>query len=163
GLAPLLGKGRARPMGISGKVRMGVAGFAIVSLLLFTFGMRRMLDVRQEQRSYRSLNERSRGVLAELRQTLRGESALQPALMPYLHHLLGNLSNVFFTDLTLYAPDGVLFATSREQVFSTGLLGRRMNPRAFHALAVNGASSFIHREHIGEADFTAAYMPFRND
>ena len=157
------GRDRADPMGISGKVRLGVAGFAIVSLLLFTFGMRRMLDVRQSQHSTRTLDERSRGVLAELRKTLRGEGTLAPSMTPYLDHLLGNLSNVFFTDLTLYGPDGVLFATSREQVFNTGLLGRRMDPRAYQRLAVEGASSFIHGEHIGTATFTTAYMPFRND
>ncbi|MGB3869387.1 MAG: ATP-binding protein [Flavobacteriales bacterium] len=163
GIGLLFSKDRTVTMGISGKVRLGVAGFAIVSLLIFTFGMRRMLDVRQEQRSSRTLDERSRGVLAELRQTLRGEGVLAPSMTPYLDHLLGNLSNVFFTDLTLYDPKGVLFATSREQVFNTGLLGRRMDPRAYQRLAVEGASSFIHGEHIGTATFSTAYMPFRND
>ncbi len=163
GIGLLFSKDRSVPMGISGKVRLGVAGFAIVSLLLFTFGMRRMLEVRQAQRSTRTLDERSRGVLAELRQTLRGEGTLAPSMAPYLDHLLGNLSNVFFTDLTLYSPNGVLFATSREQVFNTGLLGRRMDPRAYQRLAVDGASSFIHGEHIGSATFSTAYMPFRND
>src|SRR5690606_17554555 len=100
---------------------------------------------------------------AELRQALRAEDALAPSMAPYLDHLLGNLSNVFYTDLTLYDPDGLLFATSREQVFNTGLLGRRMDPRAYQRLAVEGASSFIHGEHIGTATFSTAYMPFRND
>lgn len=163
GIGALLGRRWSGTMGISGKVRSGVAGFAVVSLLLFTFGLRHMIDVRREQRSTRTLDERSRGVLAELRQTLRGEGALLPAMAPYLDHLLGNLSNVFFTDLTLYAPDGTLLATSREQVFNTGLLGRRMDPRAYQRIAVEDASSFIHGEHIGSADFSTAYMPFRND
>lgn len=150
-------------IGVSGKVRMGVAGFALVGLFLFAFGMFRMIDVRQQQRSYRTLDERSRGVLAELRQTLRAEDTLPPSIAPYMDHLLTNLSNVFFTDLTLYDPDGLLFATSREQVFNAGLLGRRMDPRAYHRLAIEGASSFIGREHIGNAGFSTAYMPFRND
>jgi signal transduction histidine kinase len=149
--------------GISGKVRIGVAGFAIISLLLFAFGMQHMLDSRRAEQNQRTLDERSRGVLAELRQTLRGEGALAPSMAPYLDHLLGNLSNVFFTDLTLYAPDGVMLATSREQVFNTGLLGRRMDPLAFQHIAVNGEASFINREHIGTASFSTAYMPFRND
>ncbi len=162
-IATLLGRRWFGAMGISGKVRLGVAGFAIVSLLLFTFGMRHMIDVRRAQRNTRTLDERSRGVIAELRQTLRGEGTLSPVMTPYLDHLLGNLSNVFFTDLTLYAPDGTLLATSREQVFNTGLLGRRMDPRAYQRLAVEDASSFVHGEHIGSADFSTAYMPFRND
>lgn len=149
--------------GVSGKVRAGVAGFAVASLVLFAFGMRQMLDARREERGTRTLDERSRGVVAELRQTLRGEGALTPGMAPYLDHLLGNLSNVFFTDLTLYAPNGVMLATSREQVFNTGLLGRRMDPRAYQRIAVEGAASFINSERIGTASFSTAYMPFRND
>ncbi len=154
---------RPRNMGVRGKVRIGVAGFSIISLLLFTLGMRQMLEARREQRSSRTLDEQSRGVLAQLRQTLGGEGPLDPGMVVYLDHLLGNLSNVFFTDLTLYAPNGVVLATSREQVFNTGLLGRRMDPRAYQRIAVEGASSFINSEHIGTAAFSTAYMPFRND
>ena len=162
-VAVTFGGKRLGTPGVSGKVRLGVAGFAIISLLLFAFGMRQMVEARRELRGTRTLDERTRGVLAELRQTLRGEGALKPTMAPYLDHLLGNLSNVFFTDLTLYAPDGVMLATSREQVFNTGLLGRRMDPRAYQRIAVEGAASFINSEHIGTASFSTAYMPFRND
>ncbi len=155
--------GRMHAIGVSGKVRIGVAGFALTGLVLFAFGMLQMIDVRQQQRSTRVLDERARGVIAELRQTLRWEDALPPSMAPSLDHLLANLSNVFFTDLTLYAPDGLVFATSREQVFSSGLLGRRMDPRAYHRLAIEGASSYIGREHIGKAGFSTAYLPFRNE
>lgn len=159
----LFGRGRVAAMGVGGQVRMGVAGFALVGLVLFAFGMHRMLNVRQEQSSARHLDERMRGVMAELRQSLRGEESLLPAMTPYLEHLLVKLSNVFFTDLTLYTPDGLLLATSREQVFTTGLLGTRMDPRAYHRMATEEAASYTHNEHIGTASFTTAYMPFRNE
>lgn len=154
---------RLAAMGVSGKVRLGVAGFALTGLLIFSFGMIRMVDVRQQQRSFRTLNERTRGVLAELRQVIPWEETLPPNMGPYMDRLLANLSNVFFTDLTLYAPDGTLYATSREQVFNAGLLGRRMDPRAYHKLAVDEASFHIGAEHIGKAGFSTAYMPFRNE
>ena len=163
GIGFALGSPYARGAGIGGKVRMGVAGFAIISLLLFAYGMRQLLDARRDQRGARTMDERSRGVLAELRQTLRGEGTLNASMAPYLDHLLAHLSNVFFTDLTLYAPNGEMLATSREQVFNTGLLGRRMDPRAFQRLSVEGAASFTNAEHIGTASFSTAYMPFRND
>ncbi len=163
GAGIMLRRERFAAMGVGGQVRLGVAGFAMAGLLLFAFGMHRMLNMRQAQSSTRILDERTRGVLAELRQSLRGEDSLAPSMAPYLDHLLVKFSNVFFTDLTLYAPNGMLLATSREQVFNTGLLGRRMDPRAFHHLAVEGSSSFIHSEHIGTASFSTAYMPFRNE
>lgn len=163
GMGLLIRREQLASMGVGGQVRLGVAGFAMAGLMLFTFGMHRMVNVRQEQSSARTMHERTRGVLAELRQNLRGEESLSPSLAPYLEHLLVKFSNVFFTDLTLYGPDGLMLASSREQVFTAGLLGRRMDPRAFHRLAVTGASSFIHREHIGTASFSTAYMPFRNE
>lgn len=163
GVGLLLGRGRLAAMGVGGQVRLGVAGFALVGLVLFAFGMHRMLNVRQEQSSARHLDERMRGVMAELRQSLRGEDSLLPSMTPYLEHLLVKLSNVFFTDLTLYTPDGLLLASSREQVFTTGLLGTRMDPRAYHRMATEEAASYTHNEHIGTASFTTAYMPFRNE
>ena len=157
---------RPRPalaFGVRGKVRLGVLAFAIISLALFTVGMRHLLNERSSQRASRAVDERTRGVLTELRQTLRGESALSPAFAPYLDHLLSDLSNVFFTDLSLYGADGVLLATSREQVFNTGLLDRRMDPEAYRKLALASQSSFVQDQRIGSASYTTAYAPFRND
>lgn len=163
GLVRLLLRGRMATMGVSGKVRAGVAGFALTGLVLFTFGMQRMIDMRQQQRNTRQLTELARGVIAELRQSLRGQETMPDSMAPQLNHVLMGLSNVFFTDLSLYDPDGKLFATSREQVFNTGLLGPRMDPRAYHQLALEGLASYIGKEHIGNAEFSTAYMPYRSE
>lgn len=149
--------------GVRGKVRIGVLSFAILGLALFTLGMRHLLDSRSERRASNAMDQRARGVLAELRQTLRGEDTLTPSMGPYLDHLLSNLSNVFFTDLSLYGTDGVLLATSREQVFNAGLLSRRMDAEAYRRVALGSASSFVQEERIGSAGYTTAYAPFRND
>ena len=149
--------------GVRGKVRIGVLSFAILGLALFTLGMRHLLDGRSERRASNAMDQRARGVIAELRQTLRGEDVLTPTMGPYLDHLLSNLSNVFFTDLSLYGTDGMLLATSREQVFNAGLLSRRMDPEAYTRVALGSASSFVQEEHIGSAGYTTAYAPFRND
>jgi two-component system nitrogen regulation sensor histidine kinase NtrY len=157
---------RPRPAlvsGVRGKVRIGVFSFAVIGLALFTLGMRQLLNDRSGRRANDAMGQRARGVLAELRQTLRGEDRLDASMGPYLDHLLSNLSNVFFTDLSLYATDGQLLATSREQVFNAGLLGRRMDPVAYRQMALASAGSFVQEEHIGNAGFTTAYAPFRND
>lgn len=163
GLARMVPRGRMATLGVSGKVRAGVAGFALTGLVLFTFGMQRMIDMRQQQRNTRQLNELARGVIAELRQSLHGQETMPDSMAPQLNHVLMGLSNVFFTDLSLYDPEGRLFATSREQVFNTGLLGPRMDPRAYHQLALEGMASYIGKEHIGKAEFSTAYMPYRNE
>jgi signal transduction histidine kinase len=159
----ILGIGGHFDLGLRGKVRAGILAFAIISLGLFAFGIRKLLQTRSVERSAQTLNDRSRGVIAELRENIPEDDVLGPALKPYLDYFLGRLSNVFLTDLTLYSPDGLLLATSREQVFNTGLLGPRMDPTAYRKLAIDGDGSFIHGEHIGTATFSTAYMSLRND
>ncbi|MEO8733138.1 MAG: histidine kinase dimerization/phospho-acceptor domain-containing protein, partial [Flavobacteriales bacterium] len=159
----LLGLGGPFRLGLHGKVRAGILAFAIISLGLFAFGIQKLLQTRSIERSSQTLNDRSRGVIAELRENIPEDDVLGPALQPYLDYFLGQLSNVFLTDLTLYSPDGLLLATSREQVFNTGLLGPRMDPAAYQKLAIDGDGSFIHGEQIGTATFSTAYMSLRND
>jgi|688.fasta_scaffold05925_9 signal transduction histidine kinase len=150
-------------LGLSGKLRTGVLFFAGLSLLLFALGTQRLLNSHYEDHTNELLEERTRSAGVELHDKLRGEAVLSGKMGPYLNHLLSKLSNVFFTDITLYAPEGALLATSRPQVFNTGLLAPRMDPEAFRRLAVAGASSFTHEERIGNARFRTAYAPFRND
>ncbi|MFT3884609.1 MAG: HAMP domain-containing sensor histidine kinase [Flavobacteriales bacterium] len=163
GAAPLLRDGRWPSMGLGGQLRAGILLFAALSLVLFAIGTQRLVSANYGQRSSKQLDERIRSVMAELRPTLRGEPALDASMTPYLDHLLSKLSNVFYTDLSLYAPNGLLLATSREQVFNTGLLGRRMDPQAYRRLAIDDASAYSHEESIGSARFRTSYMPLRND
>ncbi len=150
-------------LGLSGKLRTGVLFFAALGLFLFALGTQRLLSGHYEQHTNELLEERTRSAGVELHDKLRGEAVLSARMGAYLNHLLSKLSNVFFTDITLYSPDGGLLATSRPQVFNTGLIAPRMDPEAFRRLAVEGASSFTHEERIGSARFRTAYAPFRND
>lgn len=150
-------------LGLSGKLRAGVLFFAAMGLVLFAIGTQRLLNDHYEEHTSELLEERTRSAGVELHDKLRGEEQLTPRMGPYLDHLLSKLSNVVFTDITLFAPDGSLLATSRPQVFSTGLLAPRMDPAAYRRLAIEGASTFTHEERIGTARFRTAYAPFRND
>jgi len=150
-------------LGLSGKLRAGVLFFAALGLVLFAIGTQRLLNNHYEQHTSELLEERTRSAGVELHDKLRGEEQLTPRMGPYLDHLLSKLSNAVFTDITLYSPGGALLATSRPQVFNTGLIAPRMDPEAYRRLAVEGASSFTHEERIGTARFRTAYAPFRND
>ncbi len=150
-------------LGLSGKLRAGVLFFAALGLVLFAIGTQRLLNAHYDQHTNELLEERTRSAGVELHDKLRAEGTLAPRMGPYLDHVLSKLSNVVFTDITLYSPQGMLLATSRPQVFNTGLLAPRMDPEAYRRLAIEGASSFTHEERIGDARFRTAYTPFRND
>lgn len=145
------------------KVRSGVLAFAGIALLMFTYGTQRTIGDHIEEHTRQQLDESARSAIAEMRQHIHGETRIAPEQYADIDHWLDDASNILLTDLTLYTPEGGLMATSREQVFNTGLLGTRMDPDAFTALAVRGANAFMHDERIGRAVFRAAYRPFLND
>ena len=80
----------------------------------------------------------------------------------YLDHILTKFSNVFFTDINLYDLNGDLLATSRSKVFKEGLISQKMDPDAYHRLAKERSSEFVHEEWIGKLEYLSAYVPFQN-
>ncbi len=79
-----------------------------------------------------------------------------------LDELLRKFSNVFYSDINLYDEDGVLLATSREEIFKSQLLSTRMDRMVFEDLSGGRASEIIHEEHIGELNYISAYVPLLN-
>ncbi len=146
-------------LGIGTKVRVALVLFAITGLVLFGIGSQQLLTRQFAQRSATESLEKAHAVQQELMRQLGDEKLDRDTHAAYLQHLLGRLGNSFFTDITVYTPDGRLLASSRPQMFSVGLLGDRMDPLAFARLAIEGASSFVHEENIGGATFRTAYVP----
>ncbi|MBP7514296.1 MAG: HAMP domain-containing protein [Flavobacteriales bacterium] len=151
------------PFNLSAKLRAGIMLFAGIAIVLFAFGAQRLLGMNYADRVAQQLNERSRSAIAELRHHVHLEDVLRPDMRRDLDYWTDMASDVLLTDISAYSPSGELIATSREQVFSNGLLGTRMDPRAYVAMAVDHLSAFAHEEHIGDAAFQAAYRPLLND
>jgi signal transduction histidine kinase len=79
-----------------------------------------------------------------------------------LNQLLIKFSDVFYSDINLFDPQGDLLATSRSELFDQGILGRKMNPQAYNKMVKEKQAEFIHREHIGKLTYLSAYVPFVN-
>jgi two-component system, NtrC family, nitrogen regulation sensor histidine kinase NtrY len=162
-LSGLLRDGRRPALDLSAKLRAGILAFAGLALLLFAFGSQRLLRDHYAQRSEELLEERMRSAIADLRQHVHLESTIAPEQLHDLDHWVDDASTILLTDLSIYSPSGRLWATSREQVFNSGLLGTRMHPDAYMALAVQGLGTYSHDERIGQAVFHTAYRPLRSD
>lgn len=154
-------KGRPAP-GIGAKVRLALVLFAAAGAGLFGWGTLRLLERQHDQRLELSVLEKTASVHQELQHRFDGEPPLDRSHAPYLEHLLARLSNVFFSDITVYTLNGEMLATSRPQIFALGLLGPRMDPEAYARLALDGHTSHVHRESIGTTTFQTAYMPLRD-
>jgi len=149
-------------LGIGAKVRLALVFFAVAGLVFFGLGTQRLLERQYDQRFESSILEKAASVHQELQFRMDGEAPLDRSHTAYLEHMLARLSNVFFTDITVYTTQGRMLATSRPQIFATGLLGVRMDPVAYERMALSGQSAFVHKEAIGTAAYRAAYMPLRD-
>jgi len=79
-----------------------------------------------------------------------------------LSDLLLDLSNTYFTDLNIYNSEGILLASSRDQIFREGMISEQISPSAAWQLMIDKKSFFIERENIGSYTFLSAYTPVRN-
>ncbi|MBL7953292.1 MAG: GHKL domain-containing protein [Flavobacteriales bacterium] len=151
-----------QPLGLGAKVRAALLSFAVIGLLLFAGGANLLLNRQYTERAQTTILEKARSAHAELQQRFDGQPPLTKDRTRYLEHLLADLSNVLFSDITVYDVRGRLLASSRPQAFTNGLLGPRMDPVAYTRMVVEGASDFVHQESIGTAQYQSAYMPLRD-
>ncbi len=135
-----------------------IASFVIigVSTLYYIIGL-------YDKKNVDNISEKAHSVLIEVENKLGGVSQVTPDMKEEVATLLTRFSNVFFTDINLYTPGGILVASSRPQVFDEGMVSRKMDAKAFSELTTNKNTLFIHQENIGKLFYESAYVPFRND
>lgn len=115
-----------------------------------------------QNKTHSFLNEKTISVLLELEADLAAHTYLDKTMEYFLYDLLLGYSHVFFTDINLYNQQGQLIASSRPKVFEEGLVGRKMNPIAYHQMKKEHRSQFIHSEKIGKLEYLSAYTPVYN-
>ena len=158
---------RSFQVNIKNKIQFTMIGILFLSLLLIGGGTI-FFSIRQyRERHFDSLEEKIQSVFIEVMHKLEYETDLtagwQSSGYSSLDELLQKFSNVFFTDINLYAPNGDLLATSRAEIFEKRLTGPKIHPAAYYELAILNDAEFTHEEQIGELRFLSAYVPFRND
>jgi len=148
------------------KIQFTIISILLVSLVLIA-GSTIWLNIRNyRQYQDKVLHEKIHSILIELTHKLELENELttdwQRDKYDNLNQLLIKFSDVFYTDINLYNPNGQLLATSRSEIFQRGLLGTKMNPTAFLKLSQEKRAQFIHRENISNLSYLSAYAPFEN-
>lgn len=146
-------------LGIGTKVRAALVLFAVIGMVVFGIGSQQLLTRQFEAREEAAILMKARAVVQDLQRRLGDERIDQPAYAGYLDIVVGQVGNSYLTDLTLYAPSGRLLASSRPQMFTSGLLGSRMDHTAYSALALQGGTALVHEERVGSAAYRTAYMP----
>jgi len=145
--------------------------YSIIGILIFTFisvgSITIYFIVKQyKNKYYDSISEKLQSVYLELENILSQEKSISFTWSSYeysnLEDLLRKLSNVFYTDINLYDPNGRMIASSRPEIFEKGLTGNYMNPMAYFQLAKNENTEFTQNEKIGNLEYLSIYSPFMN-
>ncbi|MCL3779777.1 HAMP domain-containing histidine kinase [Prolixibacteraceae bacterium JC049] len=145
------------------KVQTSIILVVVTSLLIVGSGTIFYTYKAYQSKHESDLSDRIQSVLTELETWLSGEEKLDIAMQEYLTGELARLSDVFRTDINMYSLDGKLLASSRPQIFKTGLVSPQMNAKAFVEMTSNRKRKFIHPEQIGSLSYLSAYVPLVNN
>lgn len=147
------------------KTRVQISMVSVLILSFIIIGITTLYYIINiyNKKNYDSISEKAHSVLVETEGKLGDLQKINPENKEYIADLLTKFSNVFFTDINFYTPDGMLMASSRPQVFDEGMISKRMDSKAFIELSRNKNTFYIHDEKIGNLKYLSAYVPFRNN
>ena len=150
-------------LSLRASVQLAMVAVVLVSFVVVAAASLWFLTrINQNKNSY-SLSEKAHSVLVEMEHKLSDMDALGPQEAGRVQELLNKFSQVFFSDINMYATNGKLLASSRNRIFEEKLISTRMNAEAWDRLTRNQESMVILEERIGDYRYLSAYVPFRNN
>jgi len=149
--------------GFKNKIQFSIISTITFSLLLLGGGTIYYNLKQFNSKNNSNIEEKIQSVIIELEHKLATENKLDEDMYDYLTYLLVKFSNVFYSDINLYNTNGVLIASSREEIFDNALISRRMNAEAYRHMRYLNKAHFVHDERIGELKYLSAYLPFINN
>jgi two-component system nitrogen regulation sensor histidine kinase NtrY len=149
------------------KIQYSLIGLLILSLIVVG-GFSILFSIQQYKNKQKSIiSEKMQSVYLELENILQNEETLSGQTVygdkGRLDDILRNMSNIFYTDINLYNPEGKIIASSRPEVYDKGILGTRMNAYAYYQLSQNYKTDHLQNEVIGNLKFISGYTPFVNN
>ncbi|MPM11249.1 Adaptive-response sensory-kinase SasA [bioreactor metagenome] len=137
----------------------------IILVIFFVAGVISVLNMKSlnQSKNEEIVSEKAHSLVIELEHKLSQYGPLSPADEQNVTELLLKFSQVFFTDLNVYALDGTLLSTTRSQIFEKQLISQMMNANAYHMLSQRNNSFLLQKEYIGSMAFMSVYVPVRND
>ncbi|WP_163716427.1 sensor histidine kinase [Mangrovibacterium lignilyticum] len=145
------------------RIQVSIIAIVLFSLLLVASGTIYYNLREYENKHQFDLNEKMKSIAEEINLRLKDVDAFTPDILDWLWQDLGELSNIFRTDINIYSFNGELIASSRPEVFNRGIISTRMNAQAFYELTENYQISIIQPEKIGNLSFLSIYEPIINN
>lgn len=134
--------------------------FALVAVGFFTV---RLVIKKSNADSTSELTEKTVQIKNELNTAFLDAGNLNLIGKEYTESSLKKYASLFNTDISLYNNNGVLFASSRPQLFDAGLCSRLINPLAIAVFSKNESSTFSTSDKIGSLSYLSLYAPLYNN
>lgn len=153
-----------RDLSLYNKVQIFIMSFLVFSILIIAVGTYMRIRSEFERRNETLLKDKVRSVLFEIEHKIGHKERLSSGEdQQYLEAILNKFSNVFYTDISLYAKNGDLLASSASYLYNQGIIMEKMNPTAFYYSQKINQAELIQQENIGNLYYLSAYVPVLND
>ncbi len=148
---------------LSTRLQLAMSGVLITSFLIIGILMVYYIIRLNSDKNLENLSDRAHSMLVELQHKIGTLDDIHTESPSNLEQMLTKFSNVYFSDVNMYDVDGKLIATSRPEIFETGLVSTMMNSTAYSNMKSKHLSYYNLKETIGSHSYNSAYMPFYND
>ena len=145
------------------RIQVSIISIVFVSLLLVALGTIFYNVEEYRSRLQEDLDAKMNSISAEIDLRLEEVEDITPEIEEWLTRELVKLSNIFTTDINIYSVNGEMLVSSRPEVFSKGLISRKISTDAYYELFENFQTSYFQPERIGQLGYLSAYTPIIND
>jgi signal transduction histidine kinase len=146
---------------LKSRIQLTILLVLLISLLMVGLGINDYINTTFNRKNRLTIEEKMNSIVSELKTEVEN----RPGILQNreeLNFLLTRYSGIFFSDINLFRPSGILLASSREAMYNEGLIGRQMHPQAFQALIQEQQPHFLHKEWVGNFEYLSGYTVFRN-
>ena len=148
---------------LKNRFQMANVGIIVLSFLLMGCLLVYFLIRLNNLKNMDSFTERTLSVMSEMQEKYSDQDSFDRFDKNGLEEEIVKLSNMFYTDLNVYSPEGKIILSSRPQVFDEGLISGRMNSKALLELKKGMQSMYFQDEKIGSYNYSSAYFSLYND
>jgi two-component system nitrogen regulation sensor histidine kinase NtrY len=140
--------------------------FSMLILLLFSAVMTGAGSVYYISKQYNKKNEEAitekiKSVKMDVERRLKRRDGFNNIAL--IKETLDRYSKIFFSDINLFDSSGKIIASSRNDIFSKGLLSPQMHPQAFYQMHYLHKTHYTQTEEIESMKYLSAYTPFFDD
>ncbi len=137
---------------ISSFIGVLLSSYIIIGVYTFIF-----FNSQYRKKNEKVITEKMQTVVNSLYEQIGSWEKITNQSTEVLTRQLMQLSNIFYADINIFNPEGILLATSRPVLFDKGITGTVMNADAYHVIRQNHIESTIYKDKIGALTFMSSY------